>query len=72
MVCRSAGVFLSLLLLCDFNSYTVAHYPEKLTFLRVGDLHYRIRSIILRNRLQVSPLLSVSETQTHEGGSPGC
>lgn len=44
---------------------------NNLTLFRVGDLHYRIWSIILRNRLQVSPLLSVSETQKHGGGFLG-
>lgn len=50
---------------------SLTNNPINLTLFGVGDLHHRIWSIILRNRLQVSPLLSVSETQKHEGGFPG-
>lgn len=40
-------------------------FTNNLTFFWVGDLHNRIRSIVLSNRLQISPLLSVSEKQVH-------
>lgn len=56
---------------CHFL-WCLSSLTNNLTLFRVGDLHYRIWAIILRNRLQVSPLLSVSETQKHGGGFPGC
>lgn len=50
---------LSLLVLSVMHSVR----PRRPTLLRVRDLHHRVRPIVLRNRLQVSPLLSVSATQ---------
>lgn len=45
---------------------------NNLTFFRVGDLHYRIGTIILGNRLQICPFLPIPETQINQRELSGC